>query len=269
MDASSLRGAVEVQRAGRVAMVTLARPERRNAICDAMLADLVEALAELDEDHSVGCVVITGGERQFATGADLRELADRSVEQMALGRRERLWATLRATRQPLIAAVCGLCLGAGLELALSCDLVLASQTAIFGAPELAVGLIPGGGATQLLVRAVGRALAMDMVLSGRRLDAAEALAAGLASRVAPAQSWRQEAAQLAGSIAERPTLASRLAKQAMRIADETPLTAGIAFERAAFNVAFGAGDRVEGIQAFLERRPARWAGRPDLRREGA
>jgi enoyl-CoA hydratase len=258
---SAPENAILIERDARVATITLDRPAQRNALSDALLGELADALAALDDDPSIGCIVLTGGERQFAAGADLRELAGRGLEEVVLGPRTRLWSAVRSTRQPLLAAVSGWCLGGGLELALACDLIVASETAVFGQPELAVGLIPGGGATQLLVRAVGRALAADVVLAGRTLEAQEALVAGLIARVLPLARWQEGVRGLAAEIADKPAIASRLAKQALRLAEETPLSAGIAFERAAFHVALGVTDAAEGIDAFLGRRAPHWAGR--------
>jgi enoyl-CoA hydratase/carnithine racemase len=244
-----------------VATLTLDRPEQRNALSDELLGELVERLAEADADARIRCVVIAGSERVFAAGADLRQLAEQEVADVFLSRRAALWQAVRQVRTPLVAAVSGHCLGGGCELALSCDLVVASETARFGQPETGIGLIPGAGGTQFLARWLGKGRAMDMVLTGRVLDAGEAYELGLVARLAAAGEWLAEAQALARAIADRPPVAQLLAKDAVLRAFETPLAAGLAHERAAFHTALASDDAREGLRAFLERRKPVWRGR--------
>jgi enoyl-CoA hydratase len=246
---------------GHVATLTLDREPERNALSNELLGTLVHLLAELDADPEVRCVVIAGGDRVFAAGADLRELADQEVSDAYLGPRARLWQAIRQVRTPVVAAVSGHCLGGGCELALSCDLIVASETARVGQPETGLGLIPGAGGTQFLARWLGKGPAMDIVLTGRTLDAREAHGLGIVARVAPRDGWREEAHALAAAIAERPPVAQQLAKDAVLRAFETPLAAGLAYERQSFNVALATADAREGLRAFLERRPPTWQGR--------
>lgn len=251
---------VEVLRDGAVATVTLNRPEARNALSDAFLGEVVDCLQQLDASGEVGCIVISGQDRFFSAGADVAELSERDPIDVFLGRRAELWRAVREVRVPLVAAVSGHCLGGGFELALSCDLVIASRSASFGQPETGLGLIPGGGGSQHLVHAVGRAVAADMIFTGRRLDAEEAHLRGIVARVCDA-GWREEAAAAARAIAERPRVGQMLAKQALWAALELPLGGGIRFERAAFQVALSSADAREGMAAFIDGRQPVWRGR--------
>jgi enoyl-CoA hydratase len=244
---------------GAVAIVTLDDPAGRNSLRDETLRELSRHLSELDRDPAVRCIVISGSDRVFASGADIRALLDRSAREIHESDRARCWETLRAVRTPLVAAVSGFCLGGGCELALTADIVIASETARFGLPETGLGLIPGAGGTQLLPRAIGKAKAMDLVLTGRLLDAHEAERAGLVSRVVGAGDWLTVALSVAAEIAARPPLAQRLAKEAVAGAGEMALSAGIDAERRAFMTAFGDPDAREGMSAFLEKRPPRWS----------
>ncbi len=244
-----------------VAVVRLHRPRVRNALNGALLADLVAALERLDQDASVRAIVVTGDERAFAAGADIAEMAGLSAVDVATLARESLWKRLRSIRKPLIAAVAGYALGGGNELAMVCDIVVAAENAQFGQPEILLGLIPGAGGTQRLARAVGKARAMDIVLTGRHLSAHEALAAGLVSRVVPTELVLTEAVRLAEGIASRPPLAVQLAKDAILKAFELPLEAGLDYERRNFTLCFATDDAREGIAAFLAKRPPRFLGR--------
>jgi enoyl-CoA hydratase len=252
---------VEREPEGRIATVLLNRPERLNALNEQVMGELVGALQGLDGDSDVHCIVLGGCDRAFAAGADIAEMAESSVVDMYAARRVDRWDAIRALRTPLVAAVSGFCLGGGCELAMNCDLIVASETALFGQPETALGLIPGAGGTQRLTRTVGKALAMDMILSGRRLSAREALAAGLVARVVAREAWLDEAKRVAREIASRGPVANRLAKEAVDRAFEGPLSLGLDYERRQLYLAFASDDAREGINAFLEKRPPEFTGR--------
>ena len=245
----------------RIATVLLNRPDRLNALNGPLMTELAAALAELDGEDDVRCIVLGGSERAFAAGADIAEMAEASVMDMYAARRVDRWDAIRAVRTPLVAAVSGFCLGGGCELAMSCDLIVASETAQFGQPETALGLLPGAGGTQRLTHAVGKALAMDMILSGRRLSAREALAAGLVARVVAREAWLDEAKRVAREIAAKGPVANRLAKEAVDRAFDAPLTVGLDYERRALYLAFASQDAREGMRAFLEKRPPEFEGR--------
>jgi enoyl-CoA hydratase len=251
---------LEVAYDGAVATVALNSPATRNALSDALLSGLVDELERLDRSGDFSCVVIAGQDDFFSAGADLGELSQREPIDVFLGRRAELWRAVRNIRVPLVAAVSGHCLGGGFELALSCDVIVAARSARFGLPETGIGLIPGGGGSQHLVHIVGRAVAADMVLAGRRLDADEALRRGLVARVCD-EDWRDQAADVARQIASRPRVGQMLAKQALWTALELPFEAGTRFERTAFQVALSSDDAREGIAAFLEGRQPVWRGR--------
>jgi len=221
----------------------------------------VSALTELDRDEGVRAIVLGGSERAFAAGADIGELAQASAIDLYYQRRIERWDAIRGLWTPLIAAVSGYCLGGGCELAMACDLIVASESAQFGQPETGLGIIPGAGGTQRLTRAVGKALAMDLILSGRRLSAAEALAAGLVARVVPNEAWLEEAKGLAREIAEKGPVGTRLAKESVDRAFETTLTAGLEAERRALYLAFASEDAKEGLTAFTEKRKPEFKGR--------
>jgi enoyl-CoA hydratase len=252
---------VEVERDGAIAVVLLNRPEQLNALSDELMEELVSTLTELDRDEGVRAMVLGGSERAFAAGADIGELAQASAIDLYYQRRIERWDAIRALWTPLIAAVSGYCLGGGCELAMSCDLIVASESAQFGQPETGLGIIPGAGGTQRLTRAVGKALAMDLILSGRRLSAAEALAAGLVARVVPNEAWLEETKGLAQEIAEKGPVATRLAKESVDRAFETTLTAGLEAERRALYLAFASEDAKEGLTAFTEKRKPEFKGR--------
>ena len=250
-----------VRREGRVAVITLNRPQAYNALNGPLMAELVDALHGFDSDPEIGCVVITGSEKVFAGGADIKQMAGAGVLDMLESPFIAAWATIAQSRLPLVAAVSGWCLGGGCELAMACDLIIASETAKFGQPELNLGVIPGAGGTQRLTRAVGKAIAMDMILSDRRLTADEALRFGLASRVAPVESYLELALQVAASIASRAPLAVRAAKEAINLAFEGSLAQGVQAERRLFAMLFATEDQKEGMAAFIEKRPPSWQGR--------
>ena len=245
---------VTVDREDAVAVVLLNRPKQLNALSDELMDELVATLRELDADDGIRCIVLGGSERAFAAGADIGELAQASAIDLLYARRIERWDAIRGLWTPLVAAVSGFCLGGGNELALSCDLIVASETARFGQPETSLGIIPGAGGTQRLTRAVGKALAMDMILSGRMLTAREALAAGLVARVVAREAWLDEAKRVAREIAARAPVATRLAKESVDRAFEVPLAAGLEAERRALYLAFASDDAREGLTAFTEKR---------------
>lgn len=252
---------VLIETHGRVGVIRINRPKQLNALNGAVMRMLVDAALAFDADADVGAIVITGDERAFAAGADIKEMAAASVVEMLQANRIELWDSLRGIKKPLIAAVSGWALGGGCELAMACDMIVASETARFGQPEINIGIIPGAGGTQRLTRAVGKALAMEVILNGRFLDAAEAERFGLANRVVPVEQYMRTAIELAQQIAERAPLAVRLAKEAVNQAQESVLAEGIADERRLFYMLFSTEDQKEGMQAFLDKRPARWQGR--------
>jgi enoyl-CoA hydratase/carnithine racemase len=225
------------------------------------MEELGALLERWDEDPGVGCVVIAGGDEWFAAGADIKAMAQRSFQEVLGAQSARFWPRLAAVRTPLVAAVSGYALGGGCELALACDMIVASESAEFGQPEILLGIIPGGGGTQRLARVLGKQRAMELVLTGRRIDAREAERLGIVNRVAPRDAWLDAAVELAGVVAQRPPLAVRFAKQAVLAADETPLGAGLEQERRLFELAMATEDRVEGMTAFVEKRPPEFRGR--------
>jgi enoyl-CoA hydratase len=254
----NLQPPLNVSDRGRVRIIALDDPETRNSLSPAMLSGLRQELERADADEGVGCIVVAGGDKVFAAGADIRLLAEAGATDMYLGRRREEWDAIRRVRTPMVAAVSGACLGGGLELALSCDLILCSERSKFGLPETALGLIPGAGGTQLLTRIVGLSLAMDVILSGRVLSGPEAVAAGLASRAFPTDSWLEDATRVATEVAARPAVAQLLAKESVRRSLDVPLDAGIEAERRAFSMVLGSEDAREGLAAFLEKRAPSW-----------
>ena len=252
---------VLVEREAPIAVVLLNRPKQLNALSDELMGALVDALRELDGDGAIRCIVVGGSERAFAAGADIAQLAEASPVEMYYQRRVDRWDEIRALWTPLVAAVSGFCLGGGCELAMACDLIVASETARFGQPETGLGLIPGAGGTQRLTRAVGKAVAMDVILSGRFLTAAEALRAGLVARVVAKEAWLDEAKRVARDIAAKGPVATRLAKEAVDRAFEGPLTLGVEYERRLLYLALASEDAKEGLTAFLEKRRPEFKGR--------
>ncbi len=242
-------------------MVTLNRPGVLNALANDLLGALVSSVEQLDESSDVRAIIITGGPRVFAAGADLRQLAEAPFGDMVFSVRFNLWDRLKRVKTPLIAAVSGFALGAGCELAMACDLIVASETARFGQPEINVGIMPGAGGTQRLTRAIGKVRAMEMVLTGRTLSAYEAEQAGLVNRVVPVEVLADEAMALAQEIASKPPISVRLAKRAVLEAFETPLEAGLEYERRSFGMTFATEDAREGMRAFLEKRAPEYHGR--------
>jgi enoyl-CoA hydratase/carnithine racemase len=252
---------VETTIDGWVALVRINRPEARNALSPEVMEKLAGELERLDADPDARCMVIAGSDEAFAAGADIGALAERDFHEALFHPAASFWKRVAECRTPLIAAVSGWALGGGCELALSCDLIVASETAQFGQPEITLGIIPGGGGTQRLARAVGKQRAMELVLTGRRFDAAEAHAMGLVNEVAGSKEWLDTALELARRIASRPPLAVRLAKQAVLVAEESGLAAGLEQERRLYELAMATEDRVEGMNAFLEKRKPEFQGR--------
>jgi enoyl-CoA hydratase len=252
---------VLVERDGRIAVVRLNRPKQLNALSGALMSALVDALQELDADPEIRAIVLGGGERAFAAGADIAELEAGTPISLYENRRIDTWDAIRDLRTPLVAAVSGYCLGGGCELAMLCDLIVASETAKFGQPEINLGVLPGAGGTQRLTRAVGKAVAMDMILTGRMLSAREALELGLVARVVVREAWLTEAKRVAREIAAKGPVAVRLAKEAIDKAFEAPLSVGVEFERRAFYLARASEDAGEGLRAFVEKRPPEFKGR--------
>ena len=244
-----------VETRGRVGLVTLNRPKALNALNDSLMNELGDALAAFDADESIGAMVITGSEKAFAAGADIGAMKDRSFRDVYMGQYiTRNWERMRSIRKPVIAAVAGYALGGGCELAMMCDILIAADTAKFGQPEIKLGIIPGAGGTQRLPRAVGKAKAMDLVLTGRMMDAAEAERAGLVSRVVPLDRLIDEALAAAAQIAEFSLPSVMMAKEAVNRAFELPLTEGMLFERRLFHALFATEDQKEGMAAFVEKR---------------
>lgn len=245
-----------------VALVTLDRPEVLNALDSETLGQLGDALDSLDADDRVRAIVITGaGERAFAAGADIREMADAAPDSPMLATSFARWQRIRGIRKPIVAAVRGYALGGGCELAMACDMIVAADDAVFGQPEIRIGIIPGAGGTQRLTRALGKARAMELILTGAQLPAAEAAAHGLVTRVVAREQTLPVALELAAEIAAMPPLAVMAAKEAINRAFEVSLEAGLEFERRSFFQLFASEDQKEGMAAFVEKRTPRWKGR--------
>jgi len=250
-----------VEQRGAVTLVTLNRPQALNALNSQVLAELIAAFEAFDRDASQGCAVLTGSEKAFAAGADIKEMAGLGFAAMYGTNHFAGYDRITATRKPIIAAVSGYALGGGCELAMMCDFILAADTAKFGQPEIKLGVSPGMGGSQRLTRAVGKAKAMEMCLTGRMMDAAEAERAGLVSRILPAAELVEEAVKTAELIAGMAPLAVKANKEMVNAAFETTLTQGVAFERRLFHALFGTEDQKEGMAAFVEKRPGNWTGK--------
>ena len=244
-----------------VGLIRIDRPKALNALNSTLMTELNEALKAFDADDMVGAIVITGNERAFAAGADIKEMTEASAVDMLRRDTISLYDGIRQIKKPVIAAVSGWCLGGGNELAMSCDMIVASESARFGQPEINIGVIPGAGGTQRLTRAVGKSIAMEMVLNNRTLSAEEALQYGLVNRVVPVEGYLDEALELASEIAARAPLAVQLGKEAVNHAFESFLGDGLADERRAFYFLFATEDQKEGMQAFVEKRAAQWKGK--------
>jgi enoyl-CoA hydratase len=250
-----------IETSGAVATITLNRPKALNALSPDLMAELAGVIEALDADDGVRCVVLTGGPRVFAAGADIKAMAERTPASMLEARSFATWGRIRRCRKPIIAAVSGYALGGGCELAMQCDLIVASETAQFGQPEINIGIMPGAGGTQRLARAIGPYRAMELVLTGRMLSAREAHAAGLVNRVAPVEGFLFEAQRLAAEVAARAPVAVRLAREALRYGVETTVRDGLEVERRNFYLLFDTEDQKEGMRAFLEKRAPEYRGK--------
>ncbi len=240
-----------------VGLVRLNRPQALNALNSQITREIFEALEAFDRDPNTGCMVLTGSDRAFAAGADIKQMADKTAVEM-INDDFTDWSRLARLAKPVIGAVSGWALGGGCEMAMMCDMIVASETAKFGQPEITIGIMPGAGGTQRLTRAVGKAVAMEVMLGNRNLTAAEALASGLVNRVYPVESYLTEAITLATSIAKMPHVAVRLIKDAVNKAYETTLAQGLEVEKRNFYILFGTEDKAEGMSAFVEKRPPQW-----------
>jgi enoyl-CoA hydratase/carnithine racemase len=252
---------VRSERRDAVGIITLDRPEKRNALSPELMEELATAVETFDSDSELHCIVIAGNDDVFAAGADIKAMSERGFQDVIGHSTIAYWHRITACRTPMIAAVSGFALGGGCELALICDMIVASETAEFGQPEITLGIIPGAGGTQRLARVIGKQQAMELVLTGRRISAEEALRLGFVNRVAPKDAWLDEAVELAGVIARRPPLAVKMAKQAVLAAEEMPLAGGLEHERRLYELTMATEDRVEGMHAFLEKRKPSFRGR--------
>ena len=250
-----------VKKEGAIGIVQLNRLKVLNALNFEIMSELVSGLEELDRDAAVNVIILTGGEKAFAAGADLAEMSQTTPVDLLLGRRFELWDRIRKISKPIIAAVSGYCLGGGNELAMNCDIVIASESASFGQPEVNVGIIPGAGGTQRLPRVVGKYKAMEMILTGKSISANEAYRIGLVNHVVPPESLMEEAKKIAADIASKPPISIRSAKEAILKAQDTTLEVGLEFERKAFYMLFATEDGKEGMKAFLEKRKPTFKGK--------
>ena len=246
---------------GAVGRIQLNRPQAMNALNAQLMTEVVQAVRAFEADPAIRCILLHGNEAAFAAGADIKEMAGAGAIDMYTSRYIHLWDQVYSCTKPIVAAVSGFCLGGGCELAMLCDIIIASETARFGQPEINIGVIPGAGGTQRLTRAVGKSLAMEMVLTGRMITAQEAKAAGLVSRVVPAEVYLAEAQKLAAEIATKSPIALKMAKQAVLQSFEGPLAMGITFERNLFNMAFASEDQKEGMAAFVAKRKPEFRGK--------
>ena len=246
---------------GRVGLITLNRPKALNALNNQLMHELMDALESFDGETGIGAMVITGNEKAFAAGADIKELAEKSMTEMMDSDHIAVFGRIRTIRKPVIAAVSGWALGGGFEIAMSCDMIVASESAKFGLPEVTIGVIPGAGGTQRLARAVGKFIAMEMILNNRTLTAQEAQQFGLVNRVVPVETYLEAAIKLADEIASRAPLAVRAAKKTINQSYERTLSEGLAEERQEFYHLFASEDQKEGMQAFIEKRKAEWKGK--------
>ena len=249
---------IVVENKGRVGVIRLNRPQQLNALNMALKAELAQAIDAYEADDGIGCLLITGNEKAFAAGADIKEMADKTFIEAFLGNFAGTWDRAARTRKPVVAAVAGFALGGGCELAMQCDIIIAADTAKFGQPEIKLGVIPGIGGTQRLARAVGKAKAMEMILTGRMMDAAEAESAGLVARVVPASSLMDEAMKVAETIGSMSLPSVLAAKEAVNRAFESGLSEGVTFERRIFHSLFATEDQKEGMKAFVEKRKPDW-----------
>jgi enoyl-CoA hydratase len=258
--AKSLKNLILTQE-GFVATIQLNRPKVLNALNLELMIELADTLEALDNDASVRAIVLAGSERAFAAGADITEMAGASTIDMLMRDQFARWERIRKIKKPLIAAVSGFALGGGCELMMHCDIIIASETARFGQPEILIGVMPGAGGTQRLTRAVGKALAMEMVLTGRQITAEEALRAGLINKIVPVEYFLEEAQKMAKEIANKPPIGVRLAKEAVLKSFDTTIEMGLEYERKNFYLCFASDDMKEGMAAFIEKRKPEWTGK--------
>jgi len=252
---------LETQVVKGVSLIQLNRPKELNALCLELMDELVQAFRQLDQDPETRCIVLTGNERAFAAGADIKQMAGRTAMDMLQIDQFSKWDAIKKTKTPVIAAVSGFALGGGCELAMLCDMIVASESAQFGQPEIKIGVMPGAGGTQRLTRAVGKALAMEMVLTGKFINAREAWAAGLINRVVPIEIYLQEALKLASQVAALSPIATQLAKESVLKAFDSALEEGLQFERKNFYLLFASEDQKEGMAAFVEKRSPNFLGK--------
>jgi enoyl-CoA hydratase len=252
---------IKTESRGRVGLIFFNRPDALNALNGPLMTELVQALEAFDKDPDIGAAVVTGDERAFAAGADIKEMADASALEMLQADRIAQWDRLQNIAIPIVAAVSGWCLGGGNEVAMACDMIVASESARFGQPEITLGVIPGAGGTQRLTRAVGKAVAMEVILNNRVLTAEEAQRWGLVNRVVPVERYLDEAVALAAEIAARAPTAVRLGKELVNHVYESFLADGLADERRSFYFLFSTEDQKEGMKAFIEKRPPEWKGK--------
>ncbi|MEQ8364108.1 MAG: enoyl-CoA hydratase-related protein [Cyclobacteriaceae bacterium] len=252
---------VTEQHEPNVALIELNRPKELNALNPQLMQEMRDALLDLDKNDNVRAIIITGNEKSFAAGADIKQMADKSAIDMLLLDQFSTWDQIRKTKKPIIAAVSGFALGGGCELAMTCDMIIASETAKFGQPEIKLGVIPGAGGTQRLTKAVGKAKAMELILTGRFISAEEAHFYGLVNKVVPVEMYMKEALQLAKEIAQMSPIAVQLGKEAIGRSFETQLDEGLMFERKNFYMAFASEDQKEGMSAFVEKRAPKFKGK--------
>jgi enoyl-CoA hydratase len=252
---------IVVETKGRVGVIRLNRPQALNALNKALMAELTQAVQAFDADNNVGCMLLTGNEKAFAAGADIKEMADKTFIDAYGGNFAGDWHGIAQARKPVVAAVAGFALGGGCEIAMQCDIIIAADTAKFGQPEIKLGVIPGIGGTQRLTRAIGKSKAMDLVLTGRNMDAAEAERAGLVARVVPAASLMDEAMKVAETIAGMSLPSVMAGKESVNAAFESSLAEGVRFERRIFHSLFATEDQKEGMKAFVEKRKPAWKNR--------
>jgi enoyl-CoA hydratase len=246
---------------GHVGILTLNRPDKLNALSLELMKQLVSGLEAFDEDDNIHVMLLAGSERAFAAGADINDMVEATAVEQYKRNQFARWDRIRRVSKPIVAAVSGFALGGGCELAMMCDVIVASETAQFGQPEINIGVMPGAGGTQRLIRAVGKAIAMDVILSGRFLTAREALEHGLVSRIVPREHFYTEALRVAQEIAKKPPIALRLAKEAVLKAHDTGLSNGLEYERKLFYMLFATEDQKEGMRAFVEKRKPQFRGK--------
>lgn len=251
----------ENPKALKVGLIQLNRPDVLNALNIELMIEVVEALEAFDKDSGIGCMVLTGNAKAFAAGADIKEMADATAIDMLIRDQFARWDRIRKIKKPIIAAVSGFALGGGCELAMTCDIIIAAESAKFGQPEINLGVIPGAGGTQRLTKAIGKARAMEMILTGKMFDAKEMYEAGLVTKVVDSDIYLDEALAMAKDIASKPTIAVQLAKEAVLKSFDATIEAGLEFERKNFYLLFATEDKFEGMKAFVDKRKAEWKGK--------